>query len=61
MSDKQFIQILEQLPLGSKIRKVYNAFEVDELRIAVLLPDSKYETRYIAHFEGDEVRLEHRP
>ncbi len=35
--------------------------ENGELRIIVRLPDELFETRYIAHFEGEDVKLEHRP
>jgi hypothetical protein len=41
--------------------KVYNAFENGELRIVVLLPVTDFETRYIVHFEGEDIKLEHRP
>lgn len=61
MNDKQWKQVEAQLPEGAKITKVYNAFENGELRIIVMLPGAQSETRYIAHFEGEDVRLEHRP
>jgi hypothetical protein len=49
-----------QLPDGAKITKTYTAFENGELRLAVQLPNGR-ETRYIVHFEGEDIRLEHRP
>ena len=61
MNNKQWQQVEAQLPKGAKITKVYNAFENEELRIVVMLPDAQFETRYIIHFEGEDVKLEHRP
>jgi len=61
MTDKQWKQAEEQLPEGAKILRTYNAFENGELRLAVRIPDRQFETRYVVHFEGDGVRLEHRP
>lgn len=61
MNDKQWQQVAAQLPEGAKITKVYNAFENGELRIIVQIPGERFETRYIAHFEGGNVKLEHRP
>jgi len=61
MNDKQWAQVEAQLPEGARITKVYNAFENGELRIIVKIPDAQFETRYIAHFEGEDVKLEHRP
>ncbi|MDL2318397.1 hypothetical protein LJC74_04875 [Eubacteriales bacterium OttesenSCG-928-A19] len=61
MNDRQWQQVEAQLPQGAGITKVYNAAENGELRIIVQIPDERYETRYIAHFEGEDVRLEHRP
>ncbi len=61
MNDRQWKQIEEQLPAGAKITKVYSAFENGETRLVVMLPGESYETRYIAHIEGEDVKLEHRP
>ena len=61
MTEKQWKQAEEQLPAEAKILRTYNAFENGELRIIVQLPGERFETRYIAHFEGEDVKLEHRP
>jgi hypothetical protein len=61
MNENQWKQVEEQLPEGAKILRTYRAFENGELRIIVRLPDELFETRYIAHFEGEDVKLEHRP
>lgn len=61
MTEKQWKQVEEQLPAGAKILRTYNAFENGELRIIVQLPGERSETRYIIHFEGEDVKLEHRP
>lgn len=54
-------RVEEQLPEGAKILRTYRAFENGELRIIVQLPGEQYETRYIAHLDGEDVKLEHRP
>ena len=61
MNNRQWQQVEEQLPEGAKILRTYTAFENGETRIIVRLPGAQFETRYIAHFEGEDVRLEHRP
>ena len=61
MNEKQWKQVMEQLPEGAKVTRTYTAFENGELRLVVKLPDAQHETRYIAHFDGDDVKLEHRP
>lgn len=61
MTEKQWKQVEELLPAGAKILRSYNAFENGELRIIVQLPGERFETRYIIHFEGEDVKLEHRP
>ena len=61
MTEKQWKQVEEQLPTGAKILRTYNAFENGELRIIVQLPGERFETRYIIHFEGEDVKLEHKP
>ena len=61
MNEKQWQQVQAQLPQGAKILRTYNAFENGELRIIVGLPGERFETRYIVHFEGEDVKLEHRP
>ncbi len=61
MNENQWKQVEEQLPEGAKILRTYRAFENGELRIIVRLPDELFGTRYIAHFEGEDVKLEHRP
>jgi len=54
-------QVEEQLPKGAKILRTYHAFENRQLRIIVQLPGEQFETRYIVDFEGEAVKLEHRP
>ena len=61
MNERQWRQVEDQLPEGAKILRTYNAFENGELRIIVMLPGARFETRYIAHFECGNVKLEHRP
>ena len=61
MTEKQWKQVEEQLPAGAKILRTYHAFENGELRIIVQLPGERFETRYIIHFKGVDVKLEHRP
>ena len=61
MNENQWKQVEEQLPTGTKILRTYRAFENGELRIIVRLPGEQFETRYIAHFEGEDIKLEHRP
>ena len=61
MTEKQWQQVQEQLPADAKILRTYNAFENGELRIIVQLPGERFETRYIIHFEGEDVKPEHRP
>ena len=61
MTDRQWSQVEAQLPEGARITKTYNAFENGELRMAVQIPGAMFETRYIVHFEGEDVVLEHRP
>ncbi len=61
MTAAQWRQAEAQLPEGTKIIKSYSAFENGETRIIVRLPGESYDTRYIAHIDGDNVRLEHRP
>ena len=61
MTHKQWAQAEAQLPEGAKILRSYNAFENGELRLAIQIPGARFETRYVAHFEGENVRLEHRP
>jgi hypothetical protein len=60
MTDKQWEQAMEQLPKGAVVVRKYTAFENGETRWVVRLADGR-ETRYIVHFEGEDVRLEHRP
>ena len=61
MNDRQWQQVEDQLPEGAKILRTYQAFENGETRIIVQLPGEQFETRYIAHFEGEDMKLEHRP
>ena len=61
MNGKQWKQVEEQLPEGAKILRTYRGFEDGSTRIIVMLPDARYETRYIVHFEGEDIKLEHRP
>ncbi len=61
MNENQWKQVEGQLPTGAKILRTYRAFENGELRIIVRLPGEQFDTRYIAHFEGGDVKLEHRP
>lgn len=60
MTDKQWEEIKEKLPAGAKIVKAYRAFENGELRLAVKI-NGECETRYIVRFNGDNIKLEHRP
>ena len=60
MNAAQWKQAEAQLPEGAKIVRAYNAFENGEIRLVVRLP-GKNETRYIVHFDGENVKLEHRP
>lgn len=61
MNENQLKQVGEQLPTGAKILRTYRAFENGELRIIVRLPGEQFETRYVAHFEGEDLKLEYRP
>ena len=61
MNNRQWQQVEEQLPESAKILRTYQAFENGETRIIVQIPGEPFETRYIAHFEGEDVKLEHRP
>ena len=61
MNHKQWQQAEAQLPEGAKILRTYNAFENGELRIIVKLPGAQHETRYVARFDGEDVKLEHKP
>jgi len=61
MNNSQWQQVEEKLPEGAKILRSYQAFENGETRIIVQIPGKPFETRYIAHFEGEDVKLEHRP
>jgi hypothetical protein len=61
VNDKQLKQAEAQLPAGARILRAYKAFENGEIRMVVKLPASQYETRYIVHFMGDDIQLEHRP
>jgi hypothetical protein len=61
MTAAQWKQAEAQLPTGATITRTYAAFENGETRLAVKLPGVQYETRYIAHLDGENVRLEHRP
>ena len=61
MNDKQWQQVEAQLPKGTKILKKYRGFEDGSTRIVVMLPGAQFETRYFVHFEGEDVRIEHRP
>ena len=60
MSDKHWEQAMAQLPEDSTVVRKYTGFEDGTLRWVVRLADGR-ETRYIVHFEGEDVRLEHRP
>jgi hypothetical protein len=56
-----YAEIMKQLPEGSKILRTYNAFENGEERIAVQLPGSDFETRYVVYEDtetGTEVLIE---
>ncbi len=61
LTNNQWEQVEALLPAGARITKTYTAFENGETRIVVQLPDAQFETRYIIHFECEDVRLEHRP
>jgi molybdopterin biosynthesis enzyme len=60
MTDKQWEQTMAQLPKGATVVRKYTAFENGETRWVVRLADGR-ETRYVVHFKGEDVRLEHRP
>lgn len=53
MSYEQRQQVLEQLPQGAVITKIYRGFEDNELRVIVKLPDEDWETRYAVKFGDD--------
>jgi hypothetical protein len=61
VNDKQLKQAEAQLPAGARIIRAYKAYENGEIRMVVKLPGSKCETRYIVHFAGDDIQIEHRP
>jgi hypothetical protein len=61
MNSKQIDQIMEQLPKGSRITKVYNAFENSEIRIVVKYAGEDRENRYVVAFEGDYPRIKLKP
>jgi hypothetical protein len=53
-------EILEQIPTGSTITKIYQSFEGD-LRVIVLEPGEPYEKRYtVTEVDGKPV-LRHMP
>ena len=56
MSNKQLFEVQAQLPEGTRITKVYRAFEGD-IRVIVLHPGDVLETRYTVTFEGDYPRI----
>ena len=60
MSDKHWEQAMAQFPEGARVVRKYTAAENGELRWVVRLADGR-DTRYVVHFEGEDVRLEHRP
>jgi hypothetical protein len=60
MNDQQWEAAIAQLPKGATVVRKYTAFENGETRWVVRLPDGT-ETRYVPRFDGDNVRLEHRP
>ena len=62
MNWEQRQQVLEQLPAGSKITKIYNAFENGETRVIVKMPGADYETRYAVKFGEDGCpNITHKP
>lgn len=62
MNEKQEKQVMEQLPKGSRIVKMYRAFEGD-IRVIVMLPGETTETRYTVKWdvENDYPRIELMP
>lgn len=52
----QMEQILEQLPMGTQIIRVYTAFEGD-LRVIVRLPGETFERRYTLELEEGRPRI----
>lgn len=61
MNDKQYEQILEQLPLGTQITKIYTAFENGEIRVITAEPNEPCEKRYVVTFEGNQPTITHKP
>ena len=60
LSDKQWESAMAQLPEGAVVVRKYTGVEDGSTRWVVRLADGR-ETRYVVHFEGEEIRLEHRP
>lgn len=60
MNDRQYEAAIAQLLHGVTVVRKYMAFENGETRWVVKLLDG-HETRYILHWDGDELILEHRP
>lgn len=52
----QMEQILEQLPKGTQIIRVYTAFEGD-LRVIVKIPGETFERRYTLELEEGRPRI----
>ena len=53
MNFEQRQQVLEQLPKGTVITKIYTAFENSETRVIVKLPGENWETRYAVRFSEE--------
>lgn len=60
MTDRQFKEVHEQLPDGTKVLRAYRALEGD-IRVIVRLPGEERETRYTVRFEGDYPHIRHMP
>jgi hypothetical protein len=56
----QIDKILEQLPEGTQILRVYQAFEGD-IRIIIRIPGESFERRYTVIFNGDYPSIKEMP
>jgi len=61
MTDRQYDQIMDQLPAGARITKIYKAAENGETRIVVKYAGEDRENRYVVHFEGETPRITLKP
>ncbi len=61
MNERQWEQIIEQLPEDARITRVYTGFEDGETRLIVKHTGDDREYRYAVSFEGDYPRILHKP